>query len=417
MISMKCINSKQDACILLKISVSDLSKYAPKMWEWLIVKPKSSKAISNHIKSQFRKDFQDKHLERAFSRMKEILSYSYNLSPKRLDEIFNAQTIEIFLIRLLHDPRDVYGFGKLLHNFTKTELARTMFEVSAEYLRDATNSKTVHDDLARVSDHFKVQSESKLDNEIYAIPANKKDRAFTKKREDELLLDKKNLIDEYNKLNHDSKVIDLTEKYNKLFYKKITLNVELKSNNKKLSVIKLKEYKNKLKRIEIEMLQIYKQLQGIEYNIHDKILDIEKKLESKYDHLAPFCCKRKFLPQFLKYVVENNQSIPEPDDGTELLIEPATNGYNAFSMPVSHIPKDHIITDEIRKYYTSPSHYFNILKDHDKIKWYGSEPSVSLDELKKYPPLNRFFPSGYFSIIPISNTLESLMDIVQEDIK
>ena len=166
----------------MKTSVSDLSKIAPKMWMWLINIPKTEKEKSDHEKSGYRKSFQDLHLEMAFLRMKEILSYSWNLTPKRIDEIFNAQTIELFLRKLLQNPENPPGSNTLLHNFVKTELARVMYEVSGEYLRDATDSKTVNDDLNRVSDHFMIQSENKLDNETFAEHGNEKGRTLTKKK-------------------------------------------------------------------------------------------------------------------------------------------------------------------------------------------------------------------------------------------
>ena len=43
---------------------------------------------------------------------------------------------------------------------------------------------------------------------------------------------------------------------------------------------------------------------------------------------------------------------------------------------------------EKRKYYSSPSYFYRVLRKHDIVKWYGDEPSVSVPELRQYPPLD-----------------------------
>ena len=372
---MKSIKNKQDIDKILKESVSDLSKKAEKMWEWLIGKPDK-----NTIKSQFRKDFQDIHLEMAFLRMKDILPYSDRLATKRLYTIFNAQTVKPFLDQLLSINEKPNAIKQFTHDFRTVELARMMFELSSKYLMNLTNSNMVRDDLQRVSEHFKIQSENKLENETYAIHGNNNERIFTEKKEQSLLNEKIKLIQTYYNLKDDEEVKRLEKGHSDLSLDQRKQNY-LKS-KQKLEKKQVKQIENKIRRNRNQLDEIDEQLRDIEENVLEKISNIESKLESKYDHLSSFASALNFLPEFLNYVLENNFTIPEPNDGTTIIVEPHHK-----------LNKSEIKMNKIK--------YKRILKNHDKIKWLGTSTSTSITELRKYPPLNRFQPSGILSIVPI----------------
>jgi len=368
------------------------------MWDWLTRKSKNEGIKQNEGKSQFRKDFQDLHLEMGFLRIKDILPFSFRLSKQRLYQIFNAQTLKPFLEKLLDDPENTSSNYKLIHDFRTTEIARLYFEIASEYLQNATNSKMVQDDLNRVSEHFKIQSENKLENETYADHGNLKNKALTRKEETSLENELEGLIQKYYTLNNDSSIIKLTNEH-----RKSTLEYnELKSKLRYSKIPKNKKInlQNKLENFEKTSKKCYKKLVKIENELMDEINEIALKLESKYDHLMGLYCQKKFLPSFLQHMIENKTTIPEPDDGTQLIIEPSTNRYDSFSIPFDQRPENGNITDEQRKYYTSSKYFFEIIKNHDKVKWYGDIPSVEISELHKYPPFNRFKSSALYSIIP-----------------
>ena len=196
-------------------SVSDLSKKSELMWIWLTSKYSNEKEKENASKSQFRKDFQDLHLEMAFLRIKDILPRSFRLSKQRLYQIFNAQTLKPFLEKLLDDPENTGSNYKPIQDFRTTELARLYFEIASEYLQNITDSEMIQDDLDRVSEHFKNQSKNKLDSETYAEHRSLKNKTLTRKEEIELENELEIKIQEYYALNKDLNVIKLTIKYRK----------------------------------------------------------------------------------------------------------------------------------------------------------------------------------------------------------
>lgn len=379
-------------------SVSDLSTKSSKMWAWLTRKSNSYSIEQNDGKSQFKKDFQDLHLEIGFLRIKDILQFSFRLSKQRLYQIFNAQTLKPFLEKLLDDPENTGSNYKSIHDFRTTEIARLYFEVASEYLQNATNSEMIKDDLNRVSEHFKIQSGNELKNETYSEHGNLKNKALTRKEETLLENELGCLIQKYYALNKDSNIIKLTNEYRRstIEYDKL----KSKLSHSKISKNKITSLQIKLKGIETINKKYYIKLREVEHELVDEINEITLKLERKYNHLTGVYCQKKFLPSFLQHMIENKMTIPEPNDGTQLVIEPATKEYDSFSIPVDQRPENGNFTNEQRKYYTSSDYFFEILKNHDIVKWYGDIPSVKISELRKYPPFNRLESSVLYSIIP-----------------
>lgn len=75
--------------------------------------------------------------------------------------MFTVQTLQDIFENILKNFKQ-YQIKQFNHNFRTSELDRIMFEISSEFLRNATNTETVYNDLQRVSDHFKVKSENEL---------------------------------------------------------------------------------------------------------------------------------------------------------------------------------------------------------------------------------------------------------------
>ena len=108
-----------------------------------------------------------KRLEESIRTIYYLLRHSHNLHYNELKKIFTSQTIKPILENLLKDYSQFEVLKDIKHDFRTTEMARLMFEISSGYLKGSTNSKTIHSDIERVSDHFKAQSESELRNETY----------------------------------------------------------------------------------------------------------------------------------------------------------------------------------------------------------------------------------------------------------
>jgi len=122
----------------------------------------------------------------------ELIDYLFNHSnflesgeDKWIRDVFNTQTLESILQNILMESKGVEKQFK--HDFKTTELVRLMFEISREYLIDATKTETIIADLKRISDYFITQSESKLDNETYAEHGNEKHRILTRSQEQRFL--------------------------------------------------------------------------------------------------------------------------------------------------------------------------------------------------------------------------------------
>jgi len=308
------------------------------------------------------------------------------LRKDNLERSFTAQTLQYIFENLLIDYKQHYPLQKFNHDFRTTEIARLMFEVVSDYLKDATKIKTVEMDLARVSDHFLVQSEGKLDDETYADHGNMKNKTLTKNREDELVSERDKNIKKYYKLSEDPIVQKLNAKYDDLSMTLIKLQYPIKELIKR----EKEESEKKKKDLQKQLKEVKTKLRDIDIKQQEKIHQIEEELESKFDHLKSVYCRKKFLPQFFKDMVEASHTIPEPDDGTPLLLEPVRDGIGGCSIPMSALKENELPTLEMRKYYSSPSYFFEVIRNHDKIKWYGNEPSISVSELSKYPPLNRY---------------------------
>ena len=339
------------------------------------------------------------HLRKSLQYLNYLTRHSKNLRDKDIEEIFTAQTLQNFLEEILKETKQTYYFKKFKHDFRTTEIARLLFEISSEYLRDATNSKTVKMDLERISDHFIAQSEAKLESETYAEHGNEKERELTKKEEIELNEKRQDKIEKYHKLHSNKEVIKLNDEYDKAYLKKSRVHADLEYKKMtKNQKIKLNEEFTKLKEI---VKENYESLREIDHNAIDQIHNIEIKLEKKFTHLNYVYSKKKFLSQFLSDMINSNHTIPEPDDGTRLLMEPAREGFSGFSVPLKYVKDGHEITKEDREHYTSPYYRFSIIRSHDKIKWYGNEPSADIPELRKYPPFNRFSGSVW-GIIPLT---------------
>jgi len=201
-------------------------------------------------------------------------------------------------------------------------------------------------------------------------------------------------------LGQDPKVVKLTKDYDDT-----DLNIiELESRLRLIDISKSKKLKinNKIPKIKKIKDKRFSELLEIENKHLEQIYEIEKKLESKYDHLNKFYCRKKFLPQFLMMIINNLEAFPQPDDDTPMLLVSGEKGSEGFLMPEKYYDPKKGISDEDRKYYLSPAYHFRVIEDHKEIKWLGNEPSAGVKELRKMPPFNRFSP-GILGVVPVTD--------------
>lgn len=356
----------------------------------------SKKGLSSNAARD--KNVANKRLEESIQTISYLLDSSHNLREKELVGIFTAQTLQYIFENLLKNYKQ-YQIKNYNHDFRSTELARVMFETSAEYLKDAASTETVRNDLQRVSDHFKVQSESELRNESFAAHGNEPQRSLTQKEEFSLLEERRKMEEKFYALYKDPKVIELQSQHKKLLKGSHNLKSKIRRGKSKKQIIK---FKSKLDDTEKEMLEIGKKLSEIEHNVLSKIEKIDNKLETKLNHLKPFYSRKKFLPEFLFDIVDEGYCVPEPDDGTKIIIEPSVDSYKSFHIPLDETPEDAIITDGMRKYFTSPAFHFLTIAKHDKIKWRVNEPGCSLRDLQKLQRIKNMKNSFIYTIIPAS---------------
>lgn len=225
----------------------------------------------------------------------------------KLDQIFNARTMHVFLKKLLCDPTtNSISNSSFQYNFKTAEFARLMFELSKSYFLNSSlfvNDESSKEYLTRISDNFKKLSREKLTNED-------QNKTIPKKEQDRI----NELLTDYRKgLNENSTVRDKCHEFEKileqLYAKLYRLDIEnkrIKIGNKK----KTKTIKNN-KEIETVLNTINKYESGLDSwkELLDKEEILENKLQEKYTHLSDYFCSENNLEEFFELTNHRNQRI------------------------------------------------------------------------------------------------------------
>ncbi len=192
-------------------SLSDIDNEANDAWDWLTTKARSKKDAKNLARSQHKTNLEENRLRKPFERMSDIAPYFYRLRTEKLDKIFNAQTMRQLLTELLKDPK-YEGKFVLRDDFKTIELGKMFTEIGLYLLKNSTTNKSVHENIDKVLDDYKRVSESKMYSETYAEHGNQKERALTKKQENNLLQEKSIIEEKKRKTNADKTRLDEIEK-------------------------------------------------------------------------------------------------------------------------------------------------------------------------------------------------------------
>lgn len=224
-------------------------------------------------KGQYQKDI-EKKLDPSLRYMFHILNHPYNLRKEELYDRLNAQTLSKIFQNLLTNFEQKSEHRHEKYDFRTVELARLMFQVSAEYLSKAKmfeDSKFLPDEIERVAERFFQLSKSIFENEKYLGEISKEKEIELQEKLEQLKQH------EYYKLS---------EKRNKLIQ-------ELEEKHSK--------YRKPQPKIKKQIDTITKQRNKAEIDLKKKKQLIHNELKKQCAHLEAYFCGRKPLKEF-KYV-------------------------------------------------------------------------------------------------------------------
>ena len=276
----------------------------------------------NFNKSQYRKDIVE-HLDDSIRYFYHILPNSHLLKKEDIYDKINAQTLNEILENSLKQMHK-QGYEKSFqYDFRTVELAKTLFEISKEYLEQNPVLK-VHNELAEdtkrslqnISDSYyilskialekqanekiSIRNEKTMRNDLERLKKSKEDLKYKDEKYIALEKEKNELQNEVSNLDH-----ALTQKSNSLS------ELIKQKNNSSAKLLKQKTTKA-IKAIEAEMgrlkeqqkenhqrtLEIQDEQRKMFKAINEKEDEIWKELGIKYDHLIPYYSLKNKLDEF-----------------------------------------------------------------------------------------------------------------------
>ena len=290
----------------------------------------------NFNKSQYRKDIVE-HLDDSIRYFYHILPNSHLLKKEDIYDKINAQTLIEILENSLKQMHK-QGYEKSFqYDFRTVELAKTLFEISKEYLEQNPVLK-VHNELAEdtkrslqnISDSYyilskialekqanekiSIRNEKTMRNDLERLKKLKEDLKYKDEKYIALEKEKNELQNEVSNLDH-----ALTQKSNSLseLIKQKNISSAKLLKQKTIKAIKtieaeMERLKEKQKAIEAEMerlkeqqkenhqrtLEIQDEQRKMFKAINEKEDEIWKELGIKYDHLIPYYSLKNKLDEF-----------------------------------------------------------------------------------------------------------------------
>ena len=251
---------------------------------------------------EYQTGFRNK-LDRAMKEILWSLRNTHNLRENDLNEIFNAKHFEFLIRNILRNPeKDLETVRHYKYNFVKSELARTMFEFSVEYLSQSPEFKNtdINKDIKRLSDDFKRLSIATLRDED-------KFKTIDQKEQEKLQKDLEHLekFSEGKELRYDfafdeDKTFERMKKEVDKYYHKLVRLLLLEPNNKR----SIDEILNLINEGE-------KLFQGRRIKKRN-IADINWKLSHVYEHLEKFTCRLNPLPGFERMMLRRRENEIDP---------------------------------------------------------------------------------------------------------
>jgi len=253
---------------------------------------------------QVKKDITN-HLDKSVRYLHNILKDTHNLKKVEVYDRINAQTIIDFLVNSM---KKEYS---LVYDFRTVELARTLFEISKQYLEQ--------NPILRVHDQLQEDTKRSLQNisESYYILAKS---ALDKAGHDVLTIkDEKRIKDNLDRIRKSKEEIQTSQKYTKLENDKRTLQDKAgkldqewtqKSNSipdlikdgntKAIKIIEVLmiQLKDKEKQINQKVVKIQNEQKKFLQSISEETEEVLKELSKKYDHLKPYFSLINRLDEF-----------------------------------------------------------------------------------------------------------------------
>lgn len=247
-----------------------------------------------------------KHLDKSIRYLHNILKDTYNLNQEEVYDRINAQTVTDILENSLKK-----GYTSV-YDFRTIELARTLFEISKNYLEQNPVLK-VHDQLPEdirrglqtISDSYYILANTALNkegNETISLEYEQKLRENLKQLEksrEEL----ENKDQTY--IEHESEKRKLQDKASKLDQEWNQMNNQIndlvkEGNTRAIKIIQgqMSMLKEKEKEINQKVVKIQNKQKKMLEPLHKEAKELYEKLNQKYNHLKPYFSTRNRLSEF-----------------------------------------------------------------------------------------------------------------------
>lgn len=253
-----------------------------------------------------------------------ILPKSHLLDKKKIYDKINAQTLEDFLQLSLKDMEASESFKPYAYDFRTIELARLLFIISSNYLKnnpylkvgDSLPADTLRS-INTVSDFFemlandglqrqanetiKVKDEKKLELELKEIKKKTENKTKSGSEYNKINTKHSELSSQQITLDHEyqrqlqPKQYELESKLKNPKYQKDKLALQKDS---EINQKKMKENRQKRSPINHQILELQEKRDKILKPFHEKRDQIQKELGDKYKHLEPYFCMLQRLPEF-----------------------------------------------------------------------------------------------------------------------
>lgn len=244
-----------------------------------------------------------KHLDKSIRHLHHILSDTHNLKQEEVYDRVNAQTVTDILENILKKG------DTPVYDFRTVELARTLFEISKDYLEQNPVLKVRHQlpedtrrSLKHISDSYYILANIALNNEGNETTSREEEQKLREKLK-ELEKSHKKIVDDKPYIKLENEKIKLQDNASKLHQELNQINDLVKEGNTK-DVKVIHSQINKLKKKEKEINQKAEKIQNEQKQMwghfRKEAIKIQVKLNQKYNHLKQYCSKKNKLSEFMR---------------------------------------------------------------------------------------------------------------------
>jgi len=243
---------------------------------------------------QVKKDITDR-LDKSVRYLHNILKDSHNLKKDEVYDRINAQTIRDFLVNSMKKEYSP------VYDFRTVELARTLFEISKQYL-EQNPILQVHNQLQEdtrrslqnISESYYILAKSALDKDGHDV-LTLKDEKRIKDNLDRIRKSKEEIqaSQKYTKLENDKRILqDKAGKLDQEWTQNSNSIPDLikDGNTKAIKIIEgqMIQLKDKEKQINQKVVRIQNQQKKLLQPILEEMGEVLKEQSTKYNHLKPY---------------------------------------------------------------------------------------------------------------------------------